>query len=90
MMREEEIYTMRIGLSNRPLRASLIVVGLATAMLSGCASRNPLVSVGPEPRVENCMLLQQATPAKFVCDGKTYTAVQLTDIRNGTPPPTAK
>jgi hypothetical protein len=29
------------------------------------------------------MLLQQATPAKFVCDGKTYTAVQLTDIREG-------
>lgn len=76
---------MKIGLSNRPLRAGVVVVGLWAAMLSGCASsRNPFISVGPEPRVENCMLLQQATPAKFVCDGKTYTAVQLTDIRNGT------
>jgi hypothetical protein len=35
------------------------------------------------------MLLQQATPAKFVCHGKTYTAVQLTDIRNGTAPASA-
>jgi hypothetical protein len=26
------------------------------------------------------MLLQQATPTKYVCGGKTYTAVQLTDI----------
>jgi hypothetical protein len=76
---------MRIGLSIRPLRAGMIAVGLLTAALSGCAaSRNPFISVGPEPRVENCMLLQQATPARFVCDGKTYTAVQLTDIRNGT------
>jgi hypothetical protein len=32
------------------------------------------------------MLLQQATPARFVCNGETYTAVQLTDIRNGTIP----
>jgi hypothetical protein len=75
---------MRIGLSIRPRWAGLIVIGLWTAALSGCASRNPFISEGPEPRVENCMLLQQATPAKFVCDGKTYTAVQLTDIRNGT------
>ena len=75
---------MRIGLSIRPRWAGLIAIGLWTAALSGCASRNPFISEGPEPRVENCMLLQQATPAKFVCDGKTYTAVQLTDIRNGT------
>jgi hypothetical protein len=75
---------MRIGLSIRPLRAGIIAVGLCTAALSGCATRNPFISEGPEPRVENCMLLQQATPAKFVCDGKTYTAVQLTEIRHGT------
>jgi len=29
------------------------------------------------------MLLQQATPTKFVCGGKIYTAVQLADIRKG-------
>jgi hypothetical protein len=32
------------------------------------------------------MLLQQATPTKYVCGGKTYTAVQLADIRNGKQP----
>jgi hypothetical protein len=75
---------MTIGLSGRPLRASGVTVALCAVALSGCASRNPFVSEGPEPRVENCMLLQQATPARFVCNGKIYTAVQLTDIRNGT------
>lgn len=53
------------------------------ANFAGCSFQNPIMSAGPTPRVEDCMLLQQATPAKFVCDGKTYTAVQLTDIRNG-------
>jgi hypothetical protein len=77
---------MKTGLSDRLLRTTLLIVGLAAAStLAGCSSRNPLVSSGPEPRVEDCMLLQQATPAKFVCNGKTYTAVQLTDIRNGNP-----
>ena len=31
------------------------------------------------------MLQQQATPTKYVCAGKSYTAVQLADIRNGKP-----
>lgn len=77
---------MRIGLSIRPRQAAIIATALWAAALSGCAAHTLLVSEGPEPRVENCMLLQQATPAKFVCNGKTYTAVQLTDIRNGTTP----
>jgi hypothetical protein len=48
---------------------------------------NPILSSGPYPRVEDCMLLQQATPTKFICGGKTYTAVQLSDIRQGKPAP---
>jgi hypothetical protein len=27
--------------------------------------------------------IQQATPSKYICDGKPYTPVQLSDIRNG-------
>jgi hypothetical protein len=65
-------------------------MGLWVVTLSGCSFQNPLVSEGPEPRVENCMLLQQATPAKFVCNGKTFTAVQLSDIRTGANTPPAK
>jgi hypothetical protein len=85
MLRKEEGHTMKIGLSNRPLQAGLLVAGLAVMFgLAGCSWQNPILSSGPEPRVEDCMLLQQATPAKFVCNGKTYTAIQLTDIRNGT------
>jgi hypothetical protein len=30
------------------------------------------------------MLLQQATPPKYTCGGKTYTALRLADIRKGT------
>jgi hypothetical protein len=52
-------------------------------LCSACAARNPVLSSGPAPRVEECMLLQQATPTKYVCGGKTYTAVQLADIRKG-------
>jgi hypothetical protein len=73
--------------SNRSLAIALLAIA---ASIGGCAGRNPLLSYGPEPRVEDCMLLQQATPARFVCDGKTYTAVQLSDVRNGVttvPPP---
>jgi hypothetical protein len=66
-----------------PNRSVAIALLAIVASIGGCAGRNPFLSNGPEPRVENCMLLQQATPAKFVCDGKTYTAVQLSDIRNG-------
>jgi hypothetical protein len=63
---------------------TLISAGLVL-VLTGCAASNPfpLLSSGPSPRVEDCMLLQQATPTKFVCGGKTYTAVQLADIRKG-------
>jgi hypothetical protein len=82
---------MKIGLSKRPLHVGLLVAGSAMLGLAGCSFQNPIMSSGPAPRVEDCMLLQQATPARFVCNGKTYTAVQLTDIRNGTTPvPSAK
>jgi hypothetical protein len=49
-------------------------------VLTGCSS-SLVLSSGPQPRVEDCMLLQQATPTRYVCDGKTYTAVQLADLR---------
>ena len=58
-----------------------ILCGIACATLGACSS-NLILSSGPKPRVENCMLLQQATPTRYVCDGKTYTAVELAHIRN--------
>jgi hypothetical protein len=62
----------------------LAAAGLViAAQLAGCAMENPILSSGPYPRVEDCMLLQQATPTKYVCGGKTYTSVQLSDIRQG-------
>jgi hypothetical protein len=33
--------------------------------------------------VEECAQIQQATPTRYVCNGKTYTSVQLADIRTG-------
>jgi len=56
---------------------------IAVLASPGCAGRNPLLSYGPHPRVEDCAQIQQATPTKYICDGKTYTSVQLSDIRNG-------
>ena len=65
-------------------RVVAIVGALGALQLAGCGVQDVFMSSGPAPRVEDCMIMQQATPAKFVCDGKVYTAVQLADIRNGT------
>ena len=55
-------------------------------VFSGCAaSENLFLSSGPVPRVEDCALVQQATPTRYDCGGKTYTSAELTDIRNGKP-----
>ena len=55
-------------------------------VFSGCtASEKLFLSSGPVPRVEDCALIQQATPTRYACGGKTYTSVELTDIRNGKP-----
>jgi hypothetical protein len=71
-------------------RRALIALAAVTAGLCGCAA-NPFLQSGPEPRVENCALTQQATPSRYVCGGKTYTATQLADIRDGkTPLPVMK
>jgi hypothetical protein len=59
------------------------IAAVIGAICSGCtASSNPLLSSGPDPRIEDCALVQQATPTRYVCGGKTYTAVQLTSLRN--------
>ena len=64
--------------------ATFAVLALGVLGLGGCSGRNPLLSYGPQPRVEDCAQIQQATPTKYICDGKPYTSVQLSDIRNGT------
>jgi hypothetical protein len=60
-----------------------IVAAVAALTLPGCSL---FLSSGPSPRVEDCAQLQQATPTKYYCDGKTYTSVQLADIRTGKTP----
>jgi hypothetical protein len=66
------------------MAAALVTVTM-TICLIGCATFDPLTSSAssPGPRVEDCALIQQATPARFVCAGKVYTAIQLADIRKG-------
>ena len=54
--------------------------------IGGVLEGIPFLSYGPQPRVEDCAQIQQATPTKYICDGKQYTSVQLTDIRDGKPP----
>ena len=64
-------------------RTGILTTSAVILALSGCAGRNPLLSYGPHPRVEECAQIQQATATKYVCDGKAYTSVQLSDIHNG-------
>jgi hypothetical protein len=74
------------GMRKRSVGAVGAILGsLLTLALSGCSGRNPFLSYGPAPRVEDCAQIQQATPTKYVCGGKIYTSVQLTNIRNGKP-----
>lgn len=55
-----------------------------TLVLSGCATAEKVfLSSGPTPRVEDCAEITKATPTLYVCNGKTYTSVQLTNIKNG-------
>jgi hypothetical protein len=68
-------------------KTGIITASILLLAASGCSGRNPLLSYGPKPRVEDCCQIQQATPTKYICDsGKQYTSVQLSDIRNGTTP----
>lgn len=72
--------------SRLTIKRALLLFALSAAppIFGGCSTSESFLSSGPKPRVEDCALIQQATPAKFVCgDGKTYTAVQLSDIRTG-------
>jgi hypothetical protein len=65
----------------------LLVFATLVFLSAGCATHNnPVLSSGPVPRVEDCAQLQQATPTKYFCGGKTYTSVQLADIRNARQP----
>lgn len=66
--------------------ATTLMLAAVTAGLCGCAAENPFLQSGPEPRVENCALIVQATPTRYVCNGKAYTAAQLADIRDGKTP----
>jgi len=67
----------------RSMRLRMIVSTVVALALVGCTPRNPILSSGPSPRVEDCVQIQQATPTKYVCGGKLYTSVQLAAIRNG-------
>jgi hypothetical protein len=50
----------------------------------GCSAHDdPLLSSGPYQRVEDCALIQQATPTKSVCGGKICTSFQTAEIRSG-------
>jgi len=82
---------MSNGLSKGRRRAGTMALAFMLTGLGGCSMADPFLQSGPEPRVANCALIRQATPSQFVCDGKTYTATQLADIRDGkTPIPVAK
>jgi hypothetical protein len=65
-------------------RTQTTAIAIALLSVAGCAGRNPFLSYGPQPRVEDCSQIRQATPTQYVCDGKIFTSVQLSDLRNGT------
>jgi hypothetical protein len=75
---------MKIAKLSYKLSLSIASIAFA-ATTGGCGGQNPFLSYGPQPRVEDCAQIQQATPTKYICNGKQYTSVQLADIRLGKP-----
>ena len=53
-------------------RTTVIAIGL---LASGCASRSTAL------RVEECGLITVSSPNRYVCNGKIYTAFELTRLR---------
>src|SRR5271155_2025606 len=81
---------MQTAMAKRPTHHSKrgwVLIVLGGQFIAGCAMGNPIMSSGPTPRSEDCAMIQQATPTKYVCNGKVYTSVQLADIRKGDPVP---
>jgi hypothetical protein len=66
---------------------AIALYGCSMLALAGCGMENPILSSGPDPRVEDCFMIGSGTPARFACspDGKVYTSTQLADIRMGKP-----
>jgi len=76
--------TINGGKLVRRVKRRWILAASAAQLLVGCSMGNPImVNSGPGPHAENCAMIQQATPTKYVCNGKVYTSVQLANIRNG-------
>ncbi len=66
-----------------------VALMLSALSVSGCAT-DMFMSTAAYPRVEDCMIVGQGTPSKFVCsdgkdyfstDGKAFTSIQLVDAR---------
>ena len=78
--------TINSGRLVRRLRRRWIFAAFAAQLLVGCSMGNPIMSSsGPGPHAEDCAIIQQATPTKYVCNGKVYTSIQLANIRTGGP-----
>jgi len=81
-------------MSSQFLRMSIAAGAIAVA-LAGCSSSNsggnfppPGAAMangkptGPPPKVSDCTVVNQGSPNKFVCNGKTYTTFQLNKMRS--------
>jgi hypothetical protein len=51
------------------------------AAAGGAASKEKPKLTTPPPLVQDCGLVAISTPARYACNGKTYTSFQLTKIR---------
>jgi hypothetical protein len=61
-------------------------LALLASGLAGCTAILPQAGWGPPPPgapplVQNCALLQMASPPRWACDGKVYTAFDLERMR---------
>jgi len=91
----EEKFTFMLNSLHRLRR--LFVLGCISAMLAGCSLSNPTdnpftvkANADGKPTVWDCSVVFMASPPRYACsDGKTYTAFQLRDFRQGTETPVA-
>jgi hypothetical protein len=59
--------------------------GCAGTSLSWPTTQPAAPAMGPSgkpfPSAQNCINIKQATPSQFVCNGKTYTGLELRKLR---------
>jgi hypothetical protein len=67
--------------SRGPSTAASSYGGVGAGLAPTVNMKKAEASSQPPPEVENCAVVAISTPAKYACNGKTYTSYELAKMR---------